>query len=167
MQCPRCSGSLRAEKYQHVEFNVCSACRGIWVSGEQFQGLAVMVAAEGQVESSVKLTFQPRKALLPSNNNPVRICPKCDFAMQEFNYAYDSNVFLDRCEQCKGIWLDPNEIIDIAKHIQYNPELDAIGKGLIHQCNLNKDRGGDEEMEWYDYLLTAAYIILRVLVFKH
>jgi hypothetical protein len=38
---------------------------------------------------------------------------------------------------------------------------------LIHQCNLNKDRGGDEEMEWYDYLLTAAYIILRVLVFKH
>ena len=167
MQCPRCSGSLRAEKHQHVEFNVCSACRGIWVSGEQFHGLAVLVAAEGQVESSVKLTFQPRKTLRPSKDNSVRICPKCDFAMREFNYAYDSNVFLDRCEQCKGIWLDPNEIIDIAKHIQYNPELDAIGKGLIHKCDLNKDRGGDEEMEWYDCLLTAAYIILRLLIFKH
>ncbi|MHC5100996.1 MAG: zf-TFIIB domain-containing protein [Planctomycetota bacterium] len=121
MQCPGCSASLRAEKHQHVEFHIC-----------QFQALTVMVAAEGEVESSVKLTFERRKALRPSNDNPMRMCPTCDFAMREFNYAYDSNVFLDRCEQCKGIWLDPNEIVDIAKHIQYNPKLDAFGKGLIH-----------------------------------
>ncbi|MHC5001405.1 MAG: zf-TFIIB domain-containing protein [Planctomycetota bacterium] len=137
MRCLRCSGSLQTEKHQHVEFNICSACRGIWVSGEQFHGLAVLVAAEGEVESSVKLTFQPRKAL--------------------FNYAYDSNVFLDRCEQCKGIWLDPNEIIDIAKHIQYNPELDAIGKGLIYKCDLEKN--GEEEPEWYNYLIPAAFVL--------
>ena len=166
MQCPRCSGSLRAKKHQHVEFNICGECRGIWVSGEQFQGLAVMVAAEGEVESSVKLTFQRRKALRPSKDNPMRMCPKCDFSMREFNYVYDSNVFLDRCEQCKGIWLDPNEIVDIAKHIQYNPKLDAFEKGLIHKYNLQKDEGG-KELEWYDYLLTGAYIILRLLVFKH
>ena len=96
----------------------------------------------------------------------MRMCPTCDFAMREFNYAYDSNVFLDRCEQCKGIWLDPNEIVDIAKHIQYNPKLDAFGKGLVHKYNLQKDSGG-KELEWYDYLLTGAYIILRLLVFKH
>ena len=166
MQCPRCSASLRAEKHQHVEFHICPTCRGIWVSGGQFQALTVMVAAEGEVESSVKLTFERRKALRPSKDNPMRMCPTCDFAMREFNYAYDSNVFLDRCEQCKGIWLDPNEIVDIAKHIQYNPKLDAFEKGLIHKYNLQKDEGG-KELEWYDYLLTGAYIILRLLVFKH
>ena len=164
MQCPGCKSSLRRETHQYVEFGICGECRGIWVSGEQFHGLAVLVAAEGEVESSVKLTFQPRKALRPSKNNSVRICPKCDFAMREFNYAYDSNVFLDRCEQCKGIWLDPNEIIDIAKHIQYNPELDAIGKGLIYKCDLEKI--GEEEPEWYNYLIPAAFVILRLLIFK-
>jgi Zn-finger nucleic acid-binding protein len=166
MQCPRCSASLRAEKHQHVKFNVCSACRGIWVSGEQFQGLAVMVAAEGEVESSVKLTFQRRKALRPSKDNPMRMCPTCDFAMREFNYAYDSNVFLDRCEQCKGIWLDPNEIVDIAKHIQYNPEVSAFGGGLAKLVKMKKG-SAEEDRQWYDYLLTVAYIILRLLVFKH
>ncbi|MHC4555383.1 MAG: TFIIB-type zinc ribbon-containing protein [Planctomycetota bacterium] len=90
MQCPRCSASLRAEKHQHVEFHICPTCRGIWVSGEQFQALTVMVAAEGDVESSVKLTFERRKALRPSKDNPMRMCPTCDFAMREFNYAYDS-----------------------------------------------------------------------------
>ena len=55
MQCPGCSGLLRAEKHQYVEFDICMDCRGIWVSGEQFRALAVKVAADGQVESSAIL----------------------------------------------------------------------------------------------------------------
>ena len=131
MQCPGCKGTLRREKYQYVEFDICNDCRGIWVSGEQFHKLAVLVAAEGQVESSAKLTFKPRNVLRPEEDDPVRICPQCTLAMREFNYAYDSNIFLDRCEKCKGIWLDPNEIIDIAKHIQYNPEVEALAKSFL------------------------------------
>lgn len=159
MQCPRCKGSLRAEKHQHVEFNVCSACRGIWVSGEQFHGLAVLVATEGEVESSVKLTFKPRKALQPSKDNSARVCPQCILPMREFNYAYDSNVFLDRCEKCKGIWLDPNEIIDIAKHIQYNPELDAAARSLIKNDI-------EDEAAKLAILLFVAVEILRFLILK-
>ena len=85
MLCPGCKGSLRREKHQYVEFDMCGDCRGIWISGEQFRAMAVKVAADGQVESSVKLTFQPRKALRPSEDNPVRGCPKCTLAMREFN----------------------------------------------------------------------------------
>ena len=159
MQCPDCKDSLRREKHQHVEFDICSDCRGIWVSGKQFHALAVLVAAEGQVQSSAKLTFQPRKALRPGPDNPVRVCPQCTLAMREFNYAYDSNVFLDRCEKCKGIWLDPNEIIDIAKHIQYNPELDAAARYLI------KD-DADEDAGKLAIMIGAVLTILRLLVFR-
>lgn len=127
MRCPVCKSLLRQEKYQYVEFDICNDCRGIWVSGEQFHKLAVLVAAEGQVEPSGKLTFKARQVKHPySEDATIRICPQCMLAMREFNYAYDSNIFLDRCETCKGIWLDPNEIIDIAKHIQYNPNADAF-----------------------------------------
>jgi Zn-finger nucleic acid-binding protein len=161
MQCPRCDSSLRREKHQTVEFDICGDCRGIWVSGEQFRALAVKVATEGQVESSVKLTFQARKVLRPGEDNPVRVCPKCTLAMREFNYAYDSNVFLDRCEQCEGIWLDPNEIIDIAKHIQYNPEADAAARLLI------KTDGEDEGNQALVYtVIMATVTILRLLVFR-
>lgn len=160
MQCPGCKGVLRREKHQHVEFDICRDCRGIWVSGEQCHRLAVLVATEGQVESSAKLTFQPQKALCPSKDNPVRVCPECTLAMREFNYAYDSNVFLDRCEKCKGIWLDPNEIIDIAKHIQYNPEVDAVARDLI------KNDAEDEDTGKLVIIIGAALMILRLLVFR-
>ncbi|MEN8127497.1 MAG: zf-TFIIB domain-containing protein [Planctomycetota bacterium] len=156
-----CKSLLRAEKYQYVEFDICGDCRGIWVSGEQFHAMAVNVAADGQVKSSAKLTFQPRKVLrtLPENEALARKCPQCHSAMKEFNYAYDSNIFLDRCERCKGLWLDPNEIIDIAKHIQYNPEVDAAARALI------KDEAGEEAAK-IAMAVGAAWVILRLLVFR-
>jgi len=163
MRCPGCSGSLRREKHQYVEFDICGDCRGIWVSGEQFRALAVKVAADGQVQSNAKLTFRPRKALRPSEDTPVRICPKCTLAMREFNYAYDSNVFLDRCEKCQGIWLDPNEIIDIAKHIQYNPEVVAAGKSFL---DMKFDKSIEEEIDGLHKFMAIAYIILRILIFR-
>lgn len=159
MRCPGCSGSLRREKVQYVEFDICPECRGIWVSGEQFHALAVKVAADGQVESSGKLTFQPRKVLRPGEDNPVRICPKCTLAMREFNYAYDSNIFLDRCEKCKGIWLDPNEIIDIAKHIQYNPDVDAAARALIKNDI-------EDEAAGLAIAIVVVLGILRLLIFR-
>ncbi|MHC5088269.1 MAG: zf-TFIIB domain-containing protein [Planctomycetota bacterium] len=159
MQCPVCISSLRRETHQYIEFDICGDCRGIWVSGEQFHKLAVLVASEGQVESSAKLTFKPRKALKPHPDNAVRVCPECTLAMREFNYAYDSNIFLDRCDKCKGIWLDPNEIIDIAKHIQYNPELDAAARGLI-----KNDK--QDELGWIEITGVALMVILRLLVFR-
>ena len=162
MKCPGCKGLLRQEKYQHVEFDICCQCRGIWVSGEQFRGLTSLVAADGQVESSVKLTFQPRKVLrtLPQNEAIARQCPQCHVAMKEFNYAYDSNVFLDRCETCKGIWLDPNEIIDIAGHIQYNPDVDVVARSLIEK----DDR--EDEVEKIAIIIGAAFAILRALMLR-
>ncbi len=162
MRCPGCSGLLRRKKVQYVEFDICGDCRGIWVSGEQFRALAAKVAADGQVESSAKLSFEPRQVLtLCEEANKARNCPKCHEPMREFNYAYDSNVFLDRCEKCKGIWLDPNEIIDIAAHIQYNPKIDALGKGLV-----DGNSAAEEDLEWYELLRQAAFVILRAVIFR-
>ncbi len=161
MRCPSCESVLRPEKVDYVTFDICPACRGIWVSGEQFRALAVKVATEGQVPSSVKLTFERRTVLKASPDNPVRDCPTCQKPMREFNYAYDSNVFLDRCEQCKGIWLDANEIIDIAAYIQYNPQAEAIGRDLV------KGSVPDDGDDHWGYILAGAALgILRALVFR-
>jgi hypothetical protein len=34
-------------------------------------------------------------------------CPKCGSDLQEINYQ---NVIIDRCDECKGIWLDYGEL---------------------------------------------------------
>ena len=98
---------------------------------------------------------------MPESEALARKCPQCYIAMKEFNYAYDSNVFLDRCEKCKGIWLDPNEIIDIAKHIQYNPDVDVVARELIRNSN-----SADEDAGKLAMIVGAVYVILRFLIFR-
>lgn len=164
MQCPVCAVSMQAERHHHLRFEICPRCRGIWVAGPQFRTLAATVAAEGRVPSASRLTFQPRKVLRPSPENPMRICPKCRKPMREFNYAYDSNVFLDRCDQCRGIWLDANEIIDIAAHIQYDPDMDAMARSLLQATQ--SDMGIEDDANRLTGFLQMAWLILRAVVFR-
>ena len=38
--------------------------------------------------------------------DPVEVCPKCEGAMRRLGAE---DVFVDRCEECMGIWLDKGE----------------------------------------------------------
>lgn len=162
MQCPVCSAALRQEKFENLAFEVCSKCRGIWVAGDQFRALAVRVATEGDIRPKTKLTFEPRKVLQPPARDTVRLCPSCRQSMKEFNYAYDSNIFLDRCEQCRRIWMDPNEIIEIAAHIQYDPDAMILGRSLLEFGGLGKMK---EDTDCFPCWLEIAFIILQKLIF--
>lgn len=42
-----------------------------------------------------------------ANQKTVRNCPKCSVALAEEDI---SNVKIDRCPQCKGVWLDGGEL---------------------------------------------------------
>jgi len=51
--------------------------------------------------------------------------------MKKVNYAYDSNIIIDRCTKCEGIWTDQGELKAIAKFIKEDPRVKAIGESLI------------------------------------
>ena len=57
----------------------------------------------------------------PDESEMIRACPKCMMAMKKVNYAYDSNIIIDRCEKCAGIWTDKGELIAIAKFVKNDP----------------------------------------------
>lgn len=78
--------------------------------------------------------------------------------MKRFNYAYDSNIFLDRCPACDGLWLDGDEIRRVAKHIQLDPDVMLAGKGLLDLHGAAT--AAEEEMNRY---MNAVYFILDLL----
>ena len=90
------------------------------------------------------------------------LCPDCRKPLREFNYAYDSNIFLDRCDTCQGIWMDKNEIMQIAQHIQYDPDAEAAGRAILNM--------GKEPLEGCEtrvnIVLQVAALILRLLIFR-
>jgi Zn-finger nucleic acid-binding protein len=53
--------------------------------------------------------------------------------MTEFNFAYDSNVFLDRCPRCRGIWTDPGEILKVAEHMKMDPRVYEVAQDLTKE----------------------------------
>jgi hypothetical protein len=55
-------------------------------------------------------------------------CPKCGCDLEEINYQ---NVMIDKCTECKGIWLDHGEL-----------ELLAQGQGRVTRGLLNRLFGG-------------------------
>ena len=112
MKCPRCSGGLTTIEYEGAEIETCAGCGGEWMDGGEM----------GQVVRTVEETFPQtmREALDAINDNAFSIdesvenqlsCPKCSgVALNRFNYACSSGIAIDRCSECKGIWLDKDEI---------------------------------------------------------
>jgi Zn-finger nucleic acid-binding protein len=52
------------------------------------------------------------------DKTPGRTCPACKRQMRRLNYAYDSNVIVDKCQACGSLFLDAGEIDSIARYLK-------------------------------------------------
>jgi Zn-finger nucleic acid-binding protein len=140
MICPGCQSSLTFEQVYYCKIYPCTWCDGIWLRADIFPRLASILAVD--VEKSdhdyLKL-FKPRKVTLPDSEKRPRLCPECQAAMKEFNFAYDSNIFLDKCPQCGGIWTDAGEILKVAEHLKMDPRIYDVGQNLIGEDDVTRD----------------------------
>ena len=92
--CPKCQDRLREHplKESGIRVDSCPTCHGLWFDRWELEGHL------GGPD------MQPSFASTPVN----RGCPKCRMAMTSF-VAEGSDVTVDMCEDCKGIWLDSGE----------------------------------------------------------
>ena len=68
-----------------------------------------------------------------------RPCPRCRRPMMKFNYAYDSNIILDRCPVCKGIWADPGELYRLAVYTKGHPKADRLAASMAEHVRKRAD----------------------------
>lgn len=87
-------------------------------------------------------------------------CPKCGVEMRPKTYK---GIEIDRCPQCRGIYLDKGElervedaqltsIVDICAYSQKNEAMDDVA-ATCHRCNrsMMKLRGaGEIQFDWCD-----------------
>ena len=77
--------------------------------------------------------------------------------MKEFNFGYDSNIFLDKCMKCGGIWADAGEMVQVAKHIKLDADVRLLAQGIIEKPYLKQFEKDANMMS--KILGTAAYAI--------
>jgi len=125
MDCPVCNLPLRNIQHEGQSVDICSNCKGMWLAEGELQQVVHGLLSENKVDyETVQEAYRNKPLIYNRVGMPIRICPKCKTQMHTFNYSYDSNVFLDKCSSCGGIWADKGEIEQVAKYIKGNPKID-------------------------------------------
>ena len=111
MNCPRCGGELKPDKYLHISVDRCARCSGIWLDEPEM----------GQLEDEV-WSDDESKGTMETHVRPSDIkCPRCNKLMVKFNYRY-YDLELDTCPDLHGFWLDNGEEKRIIELIRQDKE---------------------------------------------
>lgn len=123
MNCPRCNKSTASEIIRDVkvslEVDKCTSCGGIWFDKGELAKIDKLVEPTLYEIRTIPNKKEQLKALY---------CPSCGNhpLMEKAEHSRDNKVLMDYCPQCKGIWLDKNEL----EAIQRENLIITIGKIL-------------------------------------
>lgn len=130
MICPACKHELRQLIEPGAVRDYCAHCGGYWFDAGELKGFLddMIERLHGLPYERIELRRAQRAG--GSIGSAPRPCPCCDKPMAKTNYAYDSNVFVDRCTVCGGIWVDKDLIVPLATYTRGHPKLDKLGESL-------------------------------------
>ena len=111
MLCPRDRAVLSNEKYESdVLVDRCPSCDGIWLQRGELEAIQESLERDYSTElrgiDVVALAYERARQAV----RPDIACPSCGSSLQPEEYAYCSQILVDRCGKCGGIWLDSGEL---------------------------------------------------------
>lgn len=128
MNCPSCGKHLKSVPCNGFFINACPQCKGIWFDVGMMQPFMEYLI-ETQKVPNAPLALSKAIPLEKLNEAPKK-CPKCGRSMRKFNYSYDSNIIMDRCDACSGIWTDKHEAYLAAVYNKGHPKLDKLASSM-------------------------------------
>ena len=146
MRCPACNSALTHYTYNELELDLCSNCRGMWFDAGELKAYVRERLQDSPSIPDDKITLDRQVITDVYLAQPLKSCPRCRKIMAPFNYGYDSNIILDRCESCHGVWCDAGEVDQLASFTKGNPKLTALGKSAL------------DEQRWVEFWKDAAEV---------
>jgi len=101
--CPKCLQEMFRARHGGTEVDLCSGCHGLWLDRSELASITC------------------RPVDLPESQPPAVTsfhCPRCGSLLQERAYCGRSDILIECCSKCGGIYLDRGEMVmirDIAK----------------------------------------------------
>jgi len=130
MKCPACGLALAEMTVGGVKVDLCrEGCGGIWFDHLELQQVDDVEEAAGEtlaaVSPAVDASVRPGGA---------RACPRCGHpAMTQHRYGPRSNVLVDECNRCEGIWLDGGELAAIRAEFTSGADRQAATQAVLDE----------------------------------
>ncbi len=139
MKCPACSSHLERKKYHEIAVDTCPTCRGIWFDQNELVPFIHLFLEDHQDLPNSTIQLSKTITSIDRLNEPCRCCPRCEQPLKKINYAYDSNIIVDKCVSCDGVWADGPEVKQLAVYAKGNPKLDKLGVSLAEHVTEQQD----------------------------
>ncbi len=119
---------------------LCESCGGMFYPREEFGR---------HVEAVRDLPSYPLvqdRATGPLTVGEARLpCPGCSAPLETFNYARKSDIILARCPACSGMWVEPGQMLSIARYRNEHPEAGMLVEGIAE--TQEERAAAEKEME--------------------
>ena len=114
MNCPICkTEKLKQAVFYGVEVDYCPRCIGLWFERDE------LLQAKNEKDKDLNWLdidlWQDETRFRISQGQ--KVCPKCSLPLYNVNYG-DSNIRVDLCNLCQGIWLDRGEFKKIVLYLE-------------------------------------------------
>jgi Zn-finger nucleic acid-binding protein len=103
MLCPKCRKATLAEMHVgdvRTVVDQCRSCGGIWFDRKELEAIMDLAARDLRIPASAEVT--------------KRCCPRDFEKLLTFRYP-QTEVMVDMCRRCDGLWLDGGELTEIRK----------------------------------------------------
>lgn len=114
MNCPSCQAAATSKILHSVTIDECSSCEGIWFDSDE------MRIAKDSIDADLNW-LDPHFAI---NTDEIRAknsqlgCPKCKNQKLVTLYYDNTNIEIDLCCGCHGMWLQKGELEKIIEQLE-------------------------------------------------
>ncbi len=112
MKCPRDGSVLEPRRYEDdIKVDLCPSCRGIWLNKGELETVEDIRERDysDELARMTDLGYNAYELARQKALGAIR-CPKCGGEMESREYARCSQVMIDVCPVCHGVWLDRGEL---------------------------------------------------------
>jgi len=162
MNCPKCQNEMEIRKIGTVTVDECVGCKGVWFDKDELR-LSKDQKDPGLNWLDFELWKQEDKFRV--SEKPIS-CPKCNVNMNAITYG-DTEVEVDYCVSCNGVWLDGGEFEKIIEAL--TEEVLSKSSGDYVKASLTEAKEiitGPEGLlsEWSDFLTVLKFLETRFFV---
>lgn len=157
-----------------IEIDFCeNGCQGIWFDEGEMKKIKEYPERDA-LYNSVEGNFVPKEKAVALKEEP-RICPRCQVELYRYNWDMRSDIFLDACEKCNGLWLDAGELMGMNLYLkqilsdstpdedQIKLKLSEIEQQVSEKLEKDKQENIQKIVDWDAWIFDD---IIRFLVGK-
>jgi Zn-finger nucleic acid-binding protein len=112
VKCPIDQSELNQQKYEaDITVEACPACQGVWLDHGELE--RIQESSERDYSSELQRvpdSVTQAYAMARAKGAAVRDCPSCGRELDRAEYSYCSQILIDVCRHCRGVWLDRGEL---------------------------------------------------------